>query len=228
MTLLRANRKRQAVLLAADRARPRRQHDVRRDFAHRAGDDADHAGGICAAASAAAEPSLSALCVAAVLAAVAWNVSPQLRTTVAKFVHRLPAHRGSRTMTAGIGSRLDLLGEVAEVLRRGAGDRPRHRIDARPVRAGRDRRDRRAGPDRRESAQPDAERRGAVGRGRRRSVLYAMWLAHLLLFRGEGLGELDRAIWWWCRISSPRCSIRICSISTRAGSMCWASASPAA
>ena len=36
------------------------------------------------------------------------------------------------------------------------------------------------------------------------------------------------ACWWSCRISSPRCSIRICSISTRDGCMCWASESPAA
>jgi hypothetical protein len=34
--------------------------------------------------------------------------------------------------------------------------------------------------------------------------------------------------WWWCRISSARCSIRICSISGRGGSMPSASALPAA
>src|SRR5882757_9544454 len=32
---------------------------------------------------------------------------------------------------------------------------------------------------------------------------------------------------WWCRIFLPRCSTRICSIFTRAGCTCWASALPA-
>jgi O-antigen ligase len=41
-------------------------------------------------------------------------------------------------------------------------------------------------PGDRKSAQPDAERRGPVGRVGV-VVLYAMWLVHLLLFRGEGL-----------------------------------------
>ena len=52
-------------------------------------------------------------------------------------------------------------------------------------------------------------------------MLYAMWLAHLLLFRGEGL-----VAWIGLMVvvqkSSPRCSTRICSIFTRAGCMCSA------
>jgi hypothetical protein len=54
-----------------------------------------------------------------------------------------------------------------------------------------------------------------------RAVLYAMWLVHLLLFRGDGL-----AAWIGLLVVvqniSPRCSILTCSIFTKDGCTCWA------
>ena len=60
------------------------------------------------------------------------------------------------------------------------------------------------------------------------AVLWAMWIAHLLLFRGGRAGGVDRPRGRDRRTSSARCSIRSCSISPRAGSMSSASASPPA
>ena len=65
-----------------------------------------------------------------------------------------------------------ILGEVAAVLCRGAGHRPRHRIDARAVRGGGDRASSAgAAAGDREPAQPDPERRGPVGRDRGRRAV---------------------------------------------------------
>ena len=58
-------------------------------------------------------------------------------------------------------------------------------------------------------------------------VLYAMWLLICCCFAARGW-RAGSGCWWWCKIFSPRCSIRICSISSRAGCTCSASASPAA
>ena len=70
-----------------------------------------------------------------------------------------------------------VLAEVAAVLCRGAGHRSRYRIDPRTVRAGRDRPDRRRRRGRQQSAQPDPERRGAVGHGRSRRAVCDVALA---------------------------------------------------
>ena len=87
-----------------------------------------------------------------------------------------------------IGLRLEFWQKSLRLLCRGADHRSRHRIDARTVRAGRH-----AGPDHAASSEvignPHnqtlnvAVQWGVVGV----VVLYAMWLLHLLLFRGEGL-----------------------------------------
>ena len=79
----------------------------------------------------------------------------------------------------------------------------------------------------RQSAQPDAERRGAVGHCRRRRAVCDVAVASAAVPRRRARRP-GSDCWWWCRISSLRCSTRICSIFTRAGCMCWASASPAA
>ncbi len=54
------------------------------------------------------------------------------------------------------------------------------------------------------------------------AILYAMWILHLLLFRGEGLANwIDFSS--WCRIFSVRCLIHTSSIFTKAGCTCLAS-----
>jgi O-antigen ligase len=60
-----------------------------------------------------------------------------------------------------------ILAEVASIRCRGAGVRPWHRRDPRPVREGSGGTDWRSRRGHRQSAQPDLERRGAVGRARR-------------------------------------------------------------
>ena len=170
-----------------DRAGPAGQHAVRRGFAHRAGDHADHAGGIRAAAFEMANHVLSCA-----VGACCWRrwpgaASPQLRTDRHERSCAITSiYKETRTtdvdrVAAGI------LAEIAAVLCRGSRHRAWHRIDARAVRAGRDR--------------PKSAPRGqVVGNPHNQTlnvaiqwgvlgvvVLYATWWLHLLLFRGEGL-----------------------------------------
>ena len=121
-----------------------------------------------------------------------------------------------------------ILGEVAAVLCRGACHRPRHRIDAGPVRGGGDRA-RGAGPQAQVIGNPHnqtlnvAVQWGAVGV----VVLYAMWFSHFSLFRGEGL-----AAWIGLMVVLQNMFSSLfnshCSIFTRDGCMCSVSGSPEA
>ena len=94
------------------------------------------------------------LCALAV-AARRWRGWPRrnLRTTIDTFAQRLSAVQGSKTCRPRSGLRLEFWRKSLRFLCRGAGHRPWHRIDARAVRAGRDR----------------AET-GAAGRGDRQSA----------------------------------------------------------
>ena len=96
-------------------------------------------------------------------------------------------YKRSRTADVASGSRLRILAEIAAVHRRGAGDRARHRIDARAVRAGGDRPEVGAGGqvvgNPHNQTLHVAIQWGVLGV----VVLYAMWWLHLTLFRGEGL-----------------------------------------
>ena len=93
----------------------------------------------------------------------------------------------NKIMPTSIGLRLEFWQKSLRFICRGADHRPRHRIDARAFRAGR--RSASTAPPPRSSANPHnqtlnvAVQWGAIGV----VVLYAMWLVHLLLFRGEGL-----------------------------------------
>ena len=82
-----------------------------------------------------------------------------------------------------------VLEEIAAVLCRGAGRRTRYRFDARTVRAGRHRRylQRHRSQVIGNPHNQTLERRSSMGHASGSSLLYAMWLAHLLLFRGDGL-----------------------------------------
>jgi hypothetical protein len=128
---------------------------------------------------------IAALCAAALLAAVVWNVSPQLRATVAKFFtdYQYTAIQGYET---GMGSRLlywqKSLRFFAEapVIGHGTGSTrglfeqaaigevgARAQIVTNPH----------------NQTLNAAVQWGAIGV----VVLYAIWLVHLLLFRGDGL-----------------------------------------
>ena len=85
-----------------------------------------------------------------------------------------------------------VLAEIAAVHRRGAGHRARHRIDARAVRAGRDRpQGARRRPGRQQSAQSDPARRDPVGRARRDRALRDLVAASVAVSR-RGPGGVDR------------------------------------
>jgi O-antigen ligase len=125
------------------------------------------------------------LCAAALLAVALWYVSPHLRTTVGKFFadYELTTFQDQRT---GMGSRLEYwrksLGFIAEapLIGHGTGSTralfERAAIGQTGVRA-------EIVGDPHNQTLNVAVQWGALGV----VVLYAMWLAHLLLFRGEGL-----------------------------------------
>jgi O-antigen ligase len=128
---------------------------------------------------------VAALCAAALLAAVVWNVSPQLRATVSKFFTDYQ-HTAIQNNESGIGSRLlywqkslRFFGE-APVIGHGTGSTrglfeqaaigevgARAQIVTNPH----------------NQTLNVAVQWGAIGV----VVLYATWLVHLLLFRGDGL-----------------------------------------
>ncbi|QWG17424.1 O-antigen ligase family protein [Bradyrhizobium sediminis] len=128
---------------------------------------------------------VAALCAVALLAAVVWNISPQLRATVSKFFtdYRLTAIQNDES---GIGSRLLYWQRslqffaAAPVIGHGTGSTRGlfeqaaiGEVGARAIIV--------ANPH--NQTLNVAVQWGAVGV----AVLYAMWLVHLLLFRGEGL-----------------------------------------
>ena len=168
------------------------------------------------------------LCAAAVLAAMAWAASPQLRWTVDDVLAGTISSTRRRNLPTSIGKRLEFwqksLRFFAEAPLIGHGTGSTRGLFEQAA----------TGPDRRsprqvdrQSAQPDAERRDPVGRDRRRRALRDVAVASAAVPRRRAW-PTGSDCWWWCRIFSPRCSILTCSISTRAGCMCWAWASPAA
>ncbi len=130
---------------------------------------------------------LVALCAAAVLAALVWNVSPHLRATIAKFFTDYQ-HTAIQNNESGIGSRLlywqKSLRFFAEapVIGHGTGS-ARGLFEQAAVGQ--------AGARGMVVTNPHnqtlnvAVQWGVIGV----AVLYAMWLIHLLLFRGEGLAN---------------------------------------
>ena len=105
-----------------------------------------------------------------------------------------PAHRRHRRRISGArhqrhrvdGAATGLLAQVGQVHCRGPTARPRHRLDQGAIRARRRRADRAGGRDRQQPAQPTlavAVQWGLLGV----TLLYAMWLNHLLLFTGRTL-----------------------------------------
>ena len=128
-----------------------------------------------------------------------------------------------------IGRARRILQEVADHYPTGADDRTRHRIHRRVVRA--------SAPSVREDRLAPARltnnphnqtfavaiQLGLVGA----LVLWAMWIAHLSAVPRQRARGMDRAR--HCRAEYRRLAVQLasCSISTRAGSTCWASALPA-
>jgi O-antigen ligase len=128
---------------------------------------------------------VAALCAAALLAAVVWNVSPQLRATVSKFFTDYQ-HTAIQNNESGIGSRLLYWQKSlrffadAPVIGHGTGSArglfeqaaigevgARAQIVTNPH----------------NQTLSVAVQWGVIGI----ALLYAMWLVHLLLFRGDGL-----------------------------------------
>ena len=166
------------------------------------------------------------LCVAAAFAAVAWQTSPALRRTAETFTRDYQLYKEQNIPTS-IGLRLEFwrksLGFFAEAPLIGHGTGATRGLFERVA-----------------THDPNQASSEVIGNPHNQTlnvavqwgivgvvVLYAMWLLHLLLFRGDGLAN-------WIGLlvvvqkSSPRCSTRTSSIFTKAGCMCWASASPAA
>ncbi len=130
---------------------------------------------------------IAALCAAALLVAVAWNVSPQLRAPVSKFFTDYQ-HTSVQNNETGIGSRLIYWQKslrffaAAPIIGHGTGSTrglfeqaaigevgARAQIVANPH----------------NQTLSVAVQWGVIGV----VLLYAMWLAHLLLFRGDGLAN---------------------------------------
>jgi O-antigen ligase len=127
------------------------------------------------------------LCAVALLAVVAWYASPHLRTTVGKFFTDY-GYTANQNLESGIGSRLEYWKKslrffvAAPVIGHGTGS-TRGLFEQAGIGQ--------AGARAQVVSNPHnqtlnvAVQWGAVGI----AVLYAMWLAHLLLFRGAGLAN---------------------------------------
>lgn len=130
---------------------------------------------------------IATLCAVTLLAAVAWYASPHLRTTVDKFFTDYD-HTAIQNNESGIGSRLVYWNKslnffvAAPVIGHGTGSTrglfEQAGIGQVGARA-------QAVSDPHNQTLNVAVQWGVVGV----AVLYAMWLAHLLLFRGEGLAN---------------------------------------
>jgi O-antigen ligase len=130
---------------------------------------------------------IAALCAAALLAAVVWNVSPELRFTVSKFFTDYQ-HTFVQNNETGIGSRLIYWQKSlrffaeAPVIGHGTGS-TRGLFEQAAIGE--------VGAHAQIVSNPHnqtlivAVQWGVIGV----AVLYAMWLSHLLLFRGEGLAN---------------------------------------
>ena len=130
---------------------------------------------------------LAASCAVALLAAVAWYASPHLRTTVGKFFTDYE-YTATQNLESGIGSRLEYWKKsmrffiAAPVIGHGTGA-TRGLFEQAGIGQ--------VGARAQVVSNPHnqtlnvAVQWGVVGV----AVLYAMWLAHLLLFRGEGLAS---------------------------------------
>ena len=165
VTSLREGRTRPGVAACGDRAGAGRQHVVRRDVAHGAGDDADHARGIPAAASAMAGRASRRFARLALLAGVRMVDVAAVAQTVDKFF--IDYRYQVQNNETGMGSRLIYWRKSLRSLptrRSSATARDRRAGCSRRLRGGGSRR---AGHGGQQSAQPDAERRDPVGRGRR-------------------------------------------------------------
>jgi O-antigen ligase len=126
-----------------------------------------------------------AVCIAALLAAVVWNVSPSLRATVSKFFTDFE-HTNIENVPTGIGSRLEFWRKSlrffaeAPVIGHGTGA-TRGLFEQAAIGQ--------IGAHAEVVGNPHnqtlnvAVQWGVIGV----AVLYAMWLVHLLLFRGDGL-----------------------------------------
>ncbi|SDS89253.1 O-antigen ligase family protein [Bradyrhizobium canariense] len=130
----------------------------------------------------------AALCVTALLAAVIWNVSPSLRATADKFVTDYQRTESGNTMT-GVGSRLvyweKSLRFIADAPLIGHGTGSIRGLFQRVAVVGQDGVTAEVVGDPHNQTLNVAVQWGVVGV----VVLYAMWLSHLLLFRGEGLAN---------------------------------------
>ena len=120
-----------------DRAKLPGQHDVRRHFAHGAGDDAGDARGVRADAFAAADGDRDIVrrCIARRRGLERISAFAGHRDEI---LQRLQVHHDPEQRVRD-GFAADLLAEIAAVFRRRTRDRPWHRLHARPVRRGRDR-----------------------------------------------------------------------------------------
>ena len=185
MMLLRAGRTRLALLLDGDRARPAGQHDVRGGVAHRAGDHADHAGGVRAAASEMAHQPHDFHRGGGRLG-LAWVASPQLQWTTTTFIRDYQIYKELNQPTS-IGVRLEFwqksLRFIAEAPVIGHGTGSTRGLFEQAA----------TGPKVLAGGQVVSNPHnqtlnvaiqwGVLGV----IVLYATWWLHLLLFRGEGL-----------------------------------------
>jgi O-antigen ligase len=130
----------------------------------------------------------AAFCVTLLLAAVIWNVSPSLRATAAKFVTDYQRTETGNTMT-GVGSRLIYWEKsvrfIAEAPLTGHGTGSIRGLFQRVAVIGQDGVTAEVVGDPHNQTLNVAVQWGVVGV----AVLYAMWLSHLLLFRGEGLAN---------------------------------------
>ncbi len=131
---------------------------------------------------------LMILSAAIVVAITAWVASPQLEWTVKTFSRDYQLYKEQGTPTS-IGERLEYWQKALTLFCRSSADRPWHRIDQRTFRAGglwsHMGRWRQGVPNPHNQTLNVAVQWGVVGI----VILYAMWLVHLLLFRGDGLAN---------------------------------------
>lgn len=131
---------------------------------------------------------VAAFCATALLAAVLWNVSPSLRATADKFVTDYQRTESGNTMT-GVGSRLmyweKSLRFIADAPLIGHGTGSIRGLFQQVAVAGQDGVTAEVVGDPHNQTLNVGVQWGVVGV----AVLYAMWLSHLLLFRGEGLAN---------------------------------------
>ena len=118
------------------------------------------------------------------LGGLVWFATPDVRWGPQRMLKDYQQYKSNEHVTS-VGLTAGVLAKIAAVHCRGAGHRPRNRLDARAVRTG---------------PAADQPRDQVIGNPHNQTLniavqwgtvgvvlLYAMWLVHLLLFRGEGL-----------------------------------------